>query len=319
MISVIGENVVDLFSEVQGHFIAKLGGSPFNFAMAAAKQGCKVQYLSPISTDAFGDEFAVLLQQHQILYSEQNRSQRPSSLAFVRVDEQGQPHYSLYRQGIADRDYQSEQLIQQLHSNTQILHTGSLALEPQDADKIIAILQAAKAKNILLSVDINVRRQFVSDFIAYRQHIEHVVALCDFIKASDEDLMALYPEMPTGLALQKFLALSPNALVAFTRGELGSQLWQQGQYIEQAIIPPRQFVDTVGAGDTFYSNLLCGILALAEKPNAARPIKIATLTSVLLRATLAASINVSRQGCQPPSQIELDVAFADYINHDGNA
>lgn len=318
MISVIGENVVDLFSQVNGQFVAKFGGSPFNFAIAAAKQGCKVQYLSPISTDAFGDEFAALLQQYQIDYSEQNRSQLPSSLAFVRVDAQGQPHYSLYRQGIADRDYQSEALIAQLHANTQILHTGSLALEPQDAAKIIAILKAAKARSVLLSVDINVRCQFVSDFTAYRQHIENVVALCDFIKASDEDLMALYPELPTGLALQKFLALAPNALVAFTRGEHGAQLWQHGQYIEQAIIAPSQFVDTVGAGDTFYSNLLCSILALKANPNSPSLHEINNLAPALLRATLAASINVSRQGCQPPSQTELDMALADYLRNNSS-
>jgi fructokinase len=310
MISVIGENVVDLFAQADGRFMAKMGGSPFNFAIAAARQLVPVQYLSPISTDAFGNQFAELLRAHNIQFAEGSRSKSPSSLAFVTVDELGQPHYSLYRQGIADRDISIELLLSALSVNTTILHTGSLALEPQDAAVLLPVLKAAKARGIKISVDINVRLQFVSDSRQYRDHIHQVVALSDYIKASDEDLAALYPEEPAGLAFQRFLALAPNALVAYTRGELGAQLWLHGHYIEQAIIPPSQFVDTVGAGDTFFSNLLCGLIELPDFAMTDADCSLTQLVPLLKRATLAASINVSRQGCQPPSKTELDTAFA---------
>jgi len=310
MISVIGENVVDLFVQPDGRFLAKMGGSPFNFAIAAARQQVPVQYLSPISSDAFGEQFADMLRAHQIQFGERTRSSAPSSLAFVTVDDKGQPRYSLYREGIADRDICVEHLLSALSATAQILHTGSLALEPKDADILLPVLQAAKARGIKISVDINVRLQFVSDIVKYRDHIHQVVALSDFIKASDEDLAALYPDVPAGLAFQQFLALAPNALVAYTRGEHGAQLWLHGQYIEQDIIKPSQFIDTVGAGDTFFSNLLCGLIGLADFALTDADCSLAALVPMLKRATLAASINVSRQGCQPPSKAELDQALA---------
>ncbi len=309
MISVIGENVVDLFAQADGRFLAKMGGSPFNFSIAAARQHVPVQYLSPISTDAFGNQFAELLRAHQIEFGESSRSCAPSSLAFVTVDDKGQPQYSLYRQGIADRDISVEGLLSTLSATTQILHTGSLALEPEDAKILLPVLQAAKSRGIKISVDINVRLQFVSDRLRYRDHIHQVVAISDFIKASDEDLAALYPDVPAGLAFQQFLALAPNALVAYTRGEQGAQLWLHGQHIEQDIIAPSQFVDTVGAGDTFFSNLLCGLIGLANFAAIEANYPLHELAPLLKRATLAASINVSRQGCQPPTKAELDAAI----------
>ena len=311
MISVIGENVVDLFAQADGRFLAKMGGSPFNFAIAAALQQVPVQYLSPISTDAFGDQFAEVLRSHQVQFGERTRSSAPSSLAFVTVDEKGQPNYSLYREGIADRDISVEKLLSSLSATTKILHTGSLALEPNDAEILLPVLQAAKARGIKISVDINVRLQFVSDRKRYRDHIHQVVAISDFIKASDEDLAALYPEVPAGLAFQQFLALAPNALVAYTRGEHGAQLWLHGHYIEQDIIAPKQFIDTVGAGDTFFSNLLCGLTGLPDYALTDADCSLSELEPLLKRATLAASINVSRQGCQPPSKSELDAALAE--------
>jgi fructokinase len=106
------------------------------------------------------------------------------------------------------------------------------------------------------------------------------------------------------------LALAPNALVAYTRGEHGAQLWLHGHYIEQDIIAPQQFVDTVGAGDTFFSNLLCGLITLPDFAFNDADCSLSELAPLLKRATLAASINVSRQGCQPPSKLELDAALA---------
>ena len=262
MIAVIGENVIDIFTEADGRFIAKTGGSPLNLAIACALQQVPVSYLSPLSSDAFGDAFLQLLQQRGVTAGWPQRSAAPSSLAFVRIDANGQPSYSLYRQGIADRDYTADQLIAALPADCRILHTGSLALEPQDAAKLLPVLNAAKQCGIRLSVDINVRLQFVTDVTAYRAHIEQVLQLADYIKASDEDLAALYPAMDLQGAVGKVRALAPTALLALTCGAEGATLYLGTQAIAQAVIQPEIFIDTVGAGDTFFANLLVQLLQL---------------------------------------------------------
>ncbi len=309
MIAVIGENVIDIFSEADGRFVAKTGGSPLNLAIACALQQVPVSYLSPLSSDAFGDAFRQLLQSRGVSAGFPRPSAAPSSLAFVRIDAEGQPSYSLYRQGIADRDYSTEQLIAALPADCRILHTGSLALEPQDAVKLIPVLQAAKQRGIRLSVDINVRLQFVSDVAAYRAVIERVLTLADYIKASDEDLGALYPALDLQSAVSKIRALAPEALLALTCGAEGASLYLGSQVISQAVIKPEVFIDTVGAGDTFFANLLVQLLQLHPANQPLTGIELASCQTVLQRACLAASLNIAKAGCQPPDKATLDAAL----------
>lgn len=310
MIAVIGENVIDIFTEADGRFIAKTGGSPLNLAIACALQQVPVSYLSPLSSDAFGDAFLQLLQQRGVTAGWPQRSAAPSSLAFVRIDANGQPSYSLYRQGIADRDYRADQLIAALPADCRILHTGSLALEPQDAAKLLPVLKAAKQRGIRLSVDINVRLQFVTDVTAYRAHIEQVLQLADYIKASDEDLAALYPAMDLQSAVGKVRALAPTALLALTCGAEGATLYLRTQSIAQAVIQPEIFIDTVGAGDTFFANLLVQLLQLHPAGEALSTLDLTHCRSALQRACLAASLNIAKAGCEPPDKVSLDQALA---------
>ena len=60
MIAVGGENLIDLVAKNKNdggklEFIAAEGGGPFNVAIAAGRLGVDVSYLTPISTDRFGD------------------------------------------------------------------------------------------------------------------------------------------------------------------------------------------------------------------------------------------------------------------------
>ncbi len=309
MIAVIGENVIDIFSEADGRFVAKTGGSPLNLAIACALQQVPVSYLSPLSADAFGDAFRQLLRSRGVHAGFPQASAAPSSLAFVRVDAQGQPSYSLYRQGIADRDYSAEQLVAALPADCRILHTGSLALEPQDAVKLIPVLQAAKQRGIRLSVDINVRLQFVTDVDAYRAVIEQVLTLADYIKASDEDLAALYPALSLQNAVGKIRALAPEALLALTCGAEGASLYLGTQIISQPVIQPTVFIDTVGAGDTFFANLLVQLLQLHPVTQSLTDLDLAVCQSALKRACLAASLNIAKAGCEPPDKATLDSAL----------
>lgn len=310
MITVIGENVIDIFSEADGRFVAKTGGSPLNLAIACALQQVPVCYLSPLSSDAFGDAFRQLLQSRGVSAGFPHASAAPSSLAFVRIDAQGQPSYSLYRQGIADRDYTAEQLIAALSAGCRILHTGSLALEPQDATKLLPVLQAAKQRGVRLSIDINVRLQFVSDVAAYRAVIEQVLQLADYIKASDEDLAALYPALSLQNAVEKIRALAPSALLALTCGAEGASLYLGTQVISQPVIQPTVFIDTVGAGDTFFANLLVQLLQLHPANQALTELDLTMCRSALKRACLAASLNIAKAGCEPPDKTTLDQALA---------
>ncbi len=305
MIAVLGENVVDLLMQPSGNFRPHLGGSPFNVAIGVAKQEVPVAYLSPVATDNFGEQFLSYMAHQGVQYAAPHRSTLPSSLAMVTMDEHGQPHYSLYRSQIADRDISTGLLVESLPEQTRILHTGSLALEPEDLPKVKTLLLYAKSKGVKISIDINIRLAFVTDKLAYKAGIEELVALCDYVKASDEDLTKLYPELSLAQALAHFKSLIPNALLAYTAGEKGAVLQTQAAEVSLPVLKPEVFGDTVGAGDTFYSSLLSFIWSAQLDTLTTATLTAAQLTPALRHAIVAASINVSRQGCLPPTKAEV--------------
>ena len=60
---VLGEALMDCVAQPDGSLRPLLGGSPFNLACAAALQQIDVGYLSPFSTDLFGQALAKRLAQ----------------------------------------------------------------------------------------------------------------------------------------------------------------------------------------------------------------------------------------------------------------
>jgi len=307
MLAVIGENVVDMLPGADGLYRPCLGGSPFNVAIGAARQHIAVSYLSPLSQDHFGQQFARYLADNGAGYGLPFFSSAPTSLAMVSINAQQQPQYSLYRHGIADRDISAAQQIAALPAACKLLHLGSLALEPQDGARIDAVIQACQARQIQLAVDINVRINAVTDVTAYRALLLRTIAHSHFIKASDEDLQLLFPALTLAEALSALQATAPTALLALTEGDKGATLYWQTHRISLPVIPATPFVDTVGAGDTFWANLLAALLKLGLPT--AEQVGTAQLTSCLQQAMLAASLNIARQGCNPPNSAELETAL----------
>jgi len=117
----------------------------------------------------------------------------------------------------------------------------------------------------------------------------------------------LYPTLSTSAALAALRAAAPTALIALTEGEKGATLYWQQHCISLPVIPATPFVDTVGAGDTFWANLLVALLQLGLPT--AEQISTEQLTQCLQQAMLAASLNIARQGCNPPDSAELATAL----------
>lgn len=308
MLAVIGENVVDMLPEHNGLYRPCLGGSPFNVAIAAARQQLNVSYISPLSQDAFGQQFAAYLQQNGASYGLRYFSRFPSSLAMVSMDAQLQPQYSLYRTGIADRDISAETQVAALPTDCTVLHLGSLALESEDAPRITQVVSAAKARGIRIALDINVRLNAVTNVAAYRAFVLQMVKKSDYVKASDEDLALLFENEDLSESVALMRRCAPDAMLALTEGDKGATLFWQQHHVCLPVITATPFVDTVGAGDTFWANLLVSIINLGLPT--ATVISTETLSNCLKRAMLAASLNISTKGCNPPTREELNLALA---------
>lgn len=304
---VLGEALMDCVMQADGRFVPLAGGSPYNMARAARLRGASVRYLNPFSTDRFGHTLAAQLQADDVALGTPD-SPAPTSLAMVQI-ENGQPSYSFYREGVADRDYTVEAMAQQLRAHAQahgpgILNVGSLLLIPPESDKVMALLKAAKALGWTISMDINMRPQVARDLPTYVAAVKALMAQADWLKASDEDLHVLgWPEPSLADAPALVQALRSQCASGATR--IALTFGAQGAYLQigesgMAMDAPRvKVVDTVGAGDTFWGNCVAD---WAMQPQA-------DLRNTLQLAMQAAAINCGRSGCQPPT-LQETLAFS---------
>jgi len=296
---------MDCMAQPDGSLVPHLGGSPYNLALATALQGASVGFVAPFSTDTFGQALLDHLQANHAR-SLLPRSALPTSLAVVQVHE-GQPSYGFYREGVADRDYQVADVVALLKASPPgVLHTGSLMAMPPEHHKVLEIVAAAKRLGWTISVDVNLRPRVAHDVPAYLQAVRAVAALADWLKASDEDLELLgFAEVSlvNASTLAAHWMAQGCSRVALTFGAAGAFL-QVGDAHAQGAAPVVDVKDTVGAGDTFWGSCLADWVRHDTLDN--NSLAMQRVPQTLQRALVAAAINCSRVGCQPPDIGTLD-------------
>ena len=312
---VLGEALMDCVAQADGSLQPLLGGSPFNLACAVALQGAEVGYLNPFSIDVFGQQLAAKLHESGAKALSPT-SPKPTSLAVVNIQD-GQPSYGFYRDGVADRDYNADDIVRLLKQHPAgVLHTGSLMAMPPEHHKIMHVIQFAKALGWTISIDVNLRTRVAYDLPAYLEAVMQMARMADWLKASDEDMQLLgwsevHWDNTVALAAQ-WLALGCQR-VALTFGAQGASLHMASDVSSastkthsahaKAAAPTVQVVDTVGAGDTFWGSCLADWVLHDTVGH--DDVAAARLDNTLQRALKAAAINCERVGCQPPSSEEL--------------
>jgi fructokinase len=303
MFQIAGESLIDMVATAEGSFLPVPGGAPYNFARALALQGLPAGYANPFSVDAFGTLLRQTLEASGAKHLGRI-SNKPTSLALVTTDERGHPHYSFYREGVADRDFDLAALTAPDPAELSGFHTGALALVPPDDKPVLAALRHYRARGVFCSVDVNMRPQ-VADSLGidsrdYREAALALIGNADLVKVSDEDLRHLgYSQAPEAGA-RALLDLGCK-LVVLTLGAEGAWAISAQHEISQSA-PKVRIVDTVGAGDSFFAGFVSALQhqdALGELRDRSRTRD--ELQQALRHAAVCAAINITRKGCQPPS------------------
>ena len=308
MILVGGENLMDMIQvdnrNENALFEAVPGGSPYNLAMAAGRQGVQVGYVTPISEDSNGDHLAAnLLSSNVRLLGP--RVSAPTSLAMVNI-EGGTPSYAFYREGTAERLVTLDKLIQNLTGEVAIFHIGSLALTGgSDASVWEEFVGKAMDKGVKVSLDPNVRPSLIAEPDVYRQRIKRLMTKVDILKLSDEDLLWLFNDsVDESSALSELRAIVNADILIVTKGSQGSAIFHGKKWHELTSHPVEKLSDTVGAGDTFMASVLAWVIK-NEKLNELALLELNEKKDLLNYAAKAAALNCEKQGCNPPWENEL--------------
>lgn len=321
MVAVIGEALIDFIGkgkeESSVNFASYVGGCGLNAATAVARLQTPVGFFGKLSADMFGDRIMEHMVDNYVLFDPMLcGSKHPSMIGFLDLDEQGKASYAFYSDYTAPTTIQRDELLLSLseHSDIKVLHIGSvsLAVEP-GCDAILDAVDMLKPSPVVF-LDPNVRPTVIDDFDAYRKRLGLAIRLADIIKLSDDDLLLLYPELAVDEAAKK-LCKESGAHVVLTRGKQGSTWFSPQKFTVDSPIIDLPVVDTVGAGDTFSGALLSFLGrggyfgAEGEEPHLL-PLSQDVIAQAMRFANVAASINCSRKGCDPPSLEEVEALLA---------
>ncbi|MGQ4383760.1 carbohydrate kinase family protein [Streptomyces sp. SAS_270] len=302
-VTVLGECVADVFTDPAGPGPDELalralpGGGPANTAVTLAGLGTPTRFHARLSHDIFGDLFRNRLLQAGVDLSRSVSAPEPSVLAVAALDETGQATYTFYAEGAADWQWTTDELAPALDDDTVCLHTGSLALIREPGGSAIEDLLARARMQATVSLDPNVRPQFVPPAL-YRERMARWCELTDILRLSEDDLAHLLPGATPEEACDTWHAAGAP-LVVITRGPHGALASLDGSRVTVPA-PPVDVVDTVGAGDSFTAGLLHRLAALGQLGGRLDKLSLEDLTDACTYAARIAALTCSVAGATPP-------------------
>ncbi|WP_223773990.1 carbohydrate kinase [Streptomyces sp. 135] len=306
MIVVAGEALIDLVpQEAEGGAAAglpalapRLGGGPYNTAVALGRLGSPVAFCSRVSRDVFGEALLDGLRAAGVDVSYVQRGPEPTTLAVASVGADGSAGYAFYVEGTADRLFSAPD---QLPDGVRAMSFGtcSLVLEP-GASAYEELLRRAAARGVFTALDPNVRAGLFPDADAYRARFTSWLPSVTLLKLSQDDADWL------GGTPREWLTAGPSAVVVTHGGDGLSLYTRDGTEVRVPGVPV-DVVDTIGAGDTVNAALLHGLAARdVLSAEALAALDEDGWTAVLRFAARAAAVTCSRTGAEPPYMAELD-------------
>lgn len=280
---VVGESLVDVVLEADGGRTERPGGSAANVAVALARLGRSVRFATAYADDPRGRAIAEHLERDGVVLATDPYAVERTSSAEATIAADGSASY------VFDLDWRLNEVGDESPRFVHVCSIGAV-LEP-GADDVLATLQRLSGATV--TYDVNARPAITGTSAALVARVEQVVAAAHLVKASDEDLAALYPGRSLRDAAAHLLGLGPRA-VAVTRGGDGAT-WLDADGVVEVSAPSVTVADTIGAGDTFSAAIIDALWDDAGRDPA----------EVLAHAVRAAAVTVSRPGGDPPYRHEL--------------
>lgn len=298
---VIGESLVDVVHDRDGSVVERPGGSAANVAVALARLDRPVWFATSHADDERGRVIADHLRSSGVELGADPGVVEVTSAAVARIGDTGAATYDFtidWRLGELDLPSDVEPVVVHVCSYSAVL--------PPGADAVRAAA-ARLQPTATVTYDVNMRPALTGTGPEVVDRVERLVRLADVVKASDEDLAALYPADSEAEAAARLLALGPVAVIVTRGGDGATAVTDHG--IVDVAAPVLTVADTIGAGDTFGAAVVDALWERDLLGGAARDrLRAADADewrAILEHAARAAAVTVSRPGADPPYRDEL--------------
>jgi len=249
----LGEAMVEFNQTGEGEgrlYLQGFGGDTSNFAVAAARQGARVAYISALGDDPYGAIMRGLWDAEGVDHASVLADPAAfTAIYFVTHDARGH-HFSFFRTGSAASRFTAAQLPRERIAAARLLHLSgiTLAISPTACDTAYAAMALAREAGTLVSFDTNLRLKLWGIDRA-RAVMNDVIARCDICLPSYDDVVAITGLTDPDALVDHCLRLGAKE-VALKLGEQGALVADANQRHRIAPMSCRP-VDATGAGDTF--------------------------------------------------------------------
>lgn len=297
-VTALGELLID-FTENglsnQGNFLmeANPGGAPCNVLAMLQKLGKKTAFIGKVGNDFLGKHLKKVVEEvgidtRNLLLDEDVHT----TLAFVHTYADGDRDFSFYRNPGADMNLRAEEIDEDLISQSEIFHFGSLSLtHPGVREATKKALQAAKDNGCLITYDPNLRPPLWSSLEEAKEQIAFGMQWCDVMKISDNEIQWFTGKEDFDEGIRVLQDTYHIPLILLSMGKDGSRAYYKGMRVEAKPFLQKNTIETTGAGDTFCA---CVINYVLE--HGLQDLTEENLQEMLTFANAAASLITTRKG-----------------------
>lgn len=256
-----GDSLYDMFLEAKNRNDYRItvngttGGSPMNVAVGLSRMGHQSAYFTKLSGDVFGQGLRQFLKDNSIDTSMCPDTDRNTTLAFINKQHDGSARYSFYIDNTADVSINESDLPAQIPDAVRVLHFGSYSTAVGNVAASLKALAKQQHGRRFISYDPNLRLAIEPDLDLWRSSFKDFASRATLIKASDEDIEALFGKNKEARFVAECFDLGAS-IVYITRGAAGASVYTADAKPVTAKSRPVEVKDTVGAGDTFQASIL---------------------------------------------------------------
>lgn len=264
-----GEPLIEFVRRDDGLYQRSIGGDTSNAAVAAAKQGASVGYITALGAGRFGDAVVDYWADVGIDATHVTRhATAQTGLNFVEPDP-AQRFFTYRRAGSAASLMRPEDLPAEAIRAARCLHLSGITLAVSDdlRETAFAAMEIAKAARVPVSLDTNLRLALWD--VATARAVTHAAMADATIAVTSIDDSLHLTELTDPSAIAGFHHdLGPD-IVLVTMGADGCLLSIAGA---ETFIPPvpTKAIDSTGAGDSFAGSFLAYWLETGDTMLAAR-------------------------------------------------
>ena len=253
MVLSIGEILVDIFDDGDKQ-TAFPGGAPFNLACNIAHFDGDAAFYGAVGKDKYGDFLREFAGKSRVDLKLDVLEDRHTTEAIVTL-ERGERSFRFNRDNGADYVLKPESLKAFDLSKAKIIHIGSLMLSyPEGREFFVKAVRYIRANTkARISFDVNYRDDIFSSEEEAKGIFLSALREADIIKFTEEELRLLSGQEDLDIAIKSLLI--PGQVAFVTLGKDGSLFYGNGTKIHAGTKPLKP-LDTTGAGDAFYSNVL---------------------------------------------------------------